>query len=94
MNAFACELCRETLDFVQDEYISIDVAVAQIREEVPGLIELLRERVKIMAKTRSELDLLLTRVDQEKVNNYALHCMGGVCLSHAHFNLQSEFKSA
>lgn len=68
MNAFACEVCQETLDFVKDEYISIDIAVAQIREEVPALIELLQERVRIMAKTRSDLDQLLTRVDQEKVN--------------------------
>lgn len=68
MNAFACELCRETCNFTEDNYISIDVAVSQIREEVPSLIELLRERVDIMSKTRSDLDRLLGRVDQEMVN--------------------------
>ncbi len=67
MNAFACEQCRETCNFSEDQYISIDVAVSQIREEVPSLIELLRERVNIMSKTRSDLDKLLGRVDQEKV---------------------------
>ena len=54
-------------NFSEDEYISIDVAVSQIREEVPSLIELLRDRVDIMSKTRSELDMLYRRVDQEKV---------------------------
>ena len=67
MNAFACEQCRETCNFSEDRYISIDVAVSQIREEVPSLIELLRDRVTIMSKTRSELDILLSRVNQEKV---------------------------
>ena len=41
--------------------------MSEIREEVPSLIELLRERVNIMSKTRSDLDKLLGRVDQEKV---------------------------
>lgn len=67
MNAFACEQCKETCNFSDDNYISIDVAVSQIREEVPSLVELLRDRVNIMSKTRSELDKLLGRVDQEKV---------------------------
>lgn len=67
VNAFACEQCKETCNFTEDNYISIDVAVSQIREEVPSLIELLRERVNIMSKTRADLDKLLGRVDQEKV---------------------------
>lgn len=67
MNKFACEQCRETYDFIEEEYISIEVAVSQIRDEVPDLVQLLRERVKIMANTRSELETLLKRVDREKV---------------------------
>lgn len=67
VNAFACEQCRETCNFSDDAYISIDVAVSQIRDEVPSLVELLRERVNIMSGTRSDLDKLLGRVEQEKV---------------------------
>lgn len=73
MNAFACEQCRETCNFSEDRYISIDVAVSQIREEVPSHIELLRDRVTIMSKTRSELETLLGRVSQEKV--YPIMCV-------------------
>ena len=67
MNAFACELCKDIRDFVAEEFISVDVAVSQIREEVPSLIELLRERVNLMSNTRADLDQLLGKVDQEKV---------------------------
>ena len=68
MNAFACELCKGIRDFVAEEFISVDVAVSQIREEVPSLIELLRERVNLMSNTRADLDQLVGKVDQEKVN--------------------------
>lgn len=67
MNAFACDLCKEIRDFGTEEFVSIDVAVSQIREEVPSLIALLRERVNLMSNTRADLDKLLGKVDQEKV---------------------------
>ncbi len=67
MNSFACEECKNVCNFIEDEYISIEVALSQIREDVPSLIELLRERVDIMSSTRAQLDKLLGRVDQEKV---------------------------
>lgn len=67
-NAFACGKCRELRDFSsEDNFVSIDVAVSRVREEVPSLMELLRERVNMMSSTRAELDTLLGRVDQEKV---------------------------
>ena len=50
-----------------DRYIPIDDAVAYIRDEVPTLIQLIRERVDTISQTRAELEQLLGRVDQEKV---------------------------
>jgi len=67
INSFACEQCGEVRNFAEDKYIPIERAVSQIREEVPSLVELLRNRVDIMSRTRSELDALLGKVDQEKV---------------------------
>lgn len=81
INAFACEQCQEleTCNFVEDEYISIDVAVSRIREEVPSLVELVRERVDIMSNTRSKLDTLLARVNQEKVLFLVALCVMNSC---------------
>lgn len=70
VNAFACEQCKEICNFSEDKYISIDMAVSQVRDEVPNLVDFLRERVDIMSKTRAELDELLGRVNQEKVEKY------------------------
>ena len=67
MNSFACEQCGEVRNFSEDSYIPIERAVSKIREEVPSLIELLRNRVDIMSRTRSDLEALLGKVDQEKV---------------------------
>ncbi len=67
VNSFACELCGEVRNFAEDDYIPIERAVSKIREEVPSLVELLRNRVDIMSRTRSDLDALLGKVDQEKV---------------------------
>ena len=76
VNCFACEQCRETRNFSEDQYIAIERAVSHIREEVPSLIELVRARVDIMSKTRAQLDNLLGKVDQEKVL-YICKKMGG-----------------
>ena len=52
----------------EEEYIPVDKAVAQVREDVPGLIQFIREKVDTIVQTRSKLDELLKRVDQEKVS--------------------------
>lgn len=68
VNKFACEDCKSDGDgFAGDGYISIDDAVSYIRDEVPSLIQLIRERVDTISQTRGQLEQLLGRVDQEKV---------------------------
>ena len=67
MNAFACDLCKQIRDFAEEEFIPVEDAVATIREEVPSLIALLRERVNLMANTRADLEKLLGKLNQEKV---------------------------
>ncbi len=46
--------------------MSIDEAVLKVRNELPNLIPLIRVRVDIVSQTRTELNDLLNRVDQEK----------------------------
>lgn len=67
VNQFACEVCREERNFKKDKYIPIDDAVSQIRDEVPSLVQLTRDRVNDISRTRAELEELLGRVDSEKV---------------------------
>ena len=69
VNSFACDQCGEVRNFIEDEYIPIERAVSQVREEVPSLVELLRTRVDIMSNTRSALEALLGKVDKEKVRS-------------------------
>ncbi|CAI8020747.1 hypothetical protein GBAR_LOCUS12381, partial [Geodia barretti] len=66
VNQFACEHCRDDRDFEQDEFQSIEDAVRRVREQVPNLTRLIRERVEVMQETRTELETLLNRVDEEK----------------------------
>lgn len=67
MNAFACEQCKDIRSFIEEEFVTIEESVAQIREKVPSLVALLRERVILMSNTRADLDKLLGKLDQEKV---------------------------
>ena len=53
-------------DFQGDQYISIDEAVSRVRDELPSLIHLVRDRVNTISQTRSELNGLLKHVDLEK----------------------------
>ena len=69
VNQFACNECKTERNFEEDMFIAIDDAVAQIREEVPGLIQLTRDRVDDISHTRAELEELLGRVDNEKVRS-------------------------
>ena len=73
MNSFACELCKQIRDFAAEEFVPIEDAVAKIREEVPSLIALLRERVNLMSNTRADLEKLLGKLNQEKV--YIIKCV-------------------
>lgn len=67
MNRFACEDCKDECNFTEDAYISVAVAISQIRDEVPSLMDVIRERVDTIAQTRAELEQLLGRVEREKV---------------------------
>ena len=69
--------CKDECNFAEDAYISVDLAISQVRDEVPGLIDVMRERVDKISQTRSELDKLLGRVEQEKVTlTYLEQCVG------------------
>ena len=54
-------------NFAEDAYISVDVAISQIRDEVPSLMCVIRERVDTISQTRAELEELVGRVEQQKV---------------------------
>ncbi len=71
----------------EDHYIPIEDAVEAVRNDVPSLMQLIRDKVEAIIKTRTELDSLLKRVDQEKVRLHTsppLQCvfcspLKGVC---------------
>lgn len=73
MNRFACEDCKDESNFSKDAYTSVAVAISQIRDEVPSLMGVIRERVDTISQTRAELDQLLGRVEQEKVTAVSWH---------------------
>lgn len=72
MNRFACENCKDESNFSEDAYISVAIAISQIRDEVPSLMDVIRERVDTISQTRGELDQLLGKVEQEKVTTVIL----------------------
>ena len=59
----------------EDRYIPIEEAVEAVRNDVPSLMQLIRDKVEAIIKTRAELDSLLKRVDQEKVSKNELKFM-------------------
>ncbi len=68
-NKFACEQCNQSgICLVEDCYVPIEQAVEAVRNDVPSLMQLIRDKVDIIVKTRTELDSLLKKVDQEKVS--------------------------
>ena len=73
MNRFACEDCKDESNFSEDAYISVAIAISQIRDEVPSLMGFIRERVDTISQTRDELDQLLGQVEQEKVTTALAH---------------------
>ena len=73
MNRFACEDCKDESNFSEDAYISVAIAISQIRDEVPSLMGFIRERVDTISQTRGELDQLLGQVEQEKVTTALAH---------------------
>ena len=67
-NEFACEICKSSGNCSEeDHYIPIDQAVEQVRNDLPSLMQLVREKVDTIIQTRAKLDELLRRIDQERV---------------------------
>jgi len=76
-------MCREERNFKKDKYIPIDDTVSQIRDEVPGLVQLTRDRVNDISRTRAELEELLGRVDSEKVcSRDSIQCCADMATIH------------
>ncbi len=68
-NKFACEQCNQSgVCLPEDSYIPIEEAVEAVRNDVPSLMQLIRGKVDVIVKTRTELDSLLKKVDQENVS--------------------------
>lgn len=66
-NRFACDECKGESDFDPEQFVDIEMAVQQVREEIPPLIskvQLLRERLQ---ETQGKVRDHLSHLDQSKM---------------------------